>query len=616
MYVRVLIPLSLLALASCKDPKPEPTGPSAARRWNDVTIAAIRRDTPRPPVHARNLYALSAAMYDAWAAFDPEEDGLFVHEDLSAEAAIAYCDAAGHDDCGTEDAIRAAREAAISHAAYVVLYARYGNARGGAESRADFDALLASFGLAPDALGEDGDPRKLGHDIGTAVIAAMLNDGSNEPNNYADTTGYVHQAAWSVGVSGVTVTDPNRWQPLDFDLFVDQGGVVIGPITQTFVGSNWNRVTPFALTRTDENAPFVDPGPPPQFGTPEMAQNVVDLIRHSSEVDPDDGVMMDASPGAIGDNPLGTNEGDGYDVNPRTGAPYASNMVLRADFARVLAEFWADGPTSETPPGHWNVIANEVSDHPDLPHRIGGVGPVVPRLEWDVKLYLTLNGALHDAAISSWGIKRVYDGPRPYTLVRHMTMLGQSSDVGLPSYNAFGLPLVPGLIELVTASTTGPGERHQHLAGHEGEIAIYAWRGQPADIENDHGGVGWILGIDFVPYQRATFVTPAFPGYTSGHSTFSRSAAEAMTAFTGDPYVPGGLGEFVAEPGYLVFESGPTQTVHIQWATYRDAADLAGRSRVWGGIHIYADDFGGRECGEEVGLAAWAKASALFAGTP
>ena len=60
----------------------------------------------------------------------------------------------------------------------------------------------------------------------------------------------------------------------------------------------------------------------------------------------------------MGNNTLGTNDGTGHAVNPVTGQPYAPQIVPQADFGRVLAEFWADGPHSETPPGHWNVIAN------------------------------------------------------------------------------------------------------------------------------------------------------------------------------------------------------------------------------------------------------------------
>ena len=108
-----------------------------------------------------------------------------------------------------------------------------------------------------------------------------------------------------------------------------------------------------------------------------------------------------------------------------------------------------------------------------------------------------------------------------------------------PAYDPRGLPLAPGLVEVITAESSAPGERHAHLAGHRGEIAIKAWRGNPEDPATQTGGVGWILAVDWLPYQLPTFVTPAFAGYVSGHSTFSRAAAEVLTAFTGDPVLPG-----------------------------------------------------------------------------
>jgi len=91
--------------------------------------------------------------------------------------------------------------------------------------------------------------------------------------------------------------------------------------------------------------------------------------------------------------------------NPITGQPYAPNIVLRGDFTRCLTEFWADGPSSETPPGHWNLIANQVSDN-TATLQIGGTSPVVDRLEWDVKLYFAVNAAVHDAACACWSAKR------------------------------------------------------------------------------------------------------------------------------------------------------------------------------------------------------------------
>ncbi|MEM6929766.1 MAG: hypothetical protein AAF602_22700, partial [Myxococcota bacterium] len=178
-----------------------------------------------------------------------------------------------------------------------------------------------------------------------------------------------------------------------------------------------------------------------------------------------------------------------------------------------------------------------------------------------------------------------------------------------PSYSPDGLPLVPGLIELVTEESTAPGERHQHLKFHVGELAVWSWPGEPGDRDGEFTELQWMRALDWIPYQRRTFVTPAFPGYTSGHSTFSRAAAEALTAYTGSPWFPGGLHEFVApENGYLVFEQGPSVEVRLQWASYYDAADQAGQSRLWGGIHVWPDDWVGRVNGERAGLAASGRA--------
>jgi hypothetical protein len=192
---------------------------------------------------------------------------------------------------------------------------------------------------------------------------------------------------------------------------------------------------------------------------------------------------------------------------------------------------------------------------------------------------------------------------------------GQSSDPDGPSYDPDGLPLVPGLVEVVTRASSAPGERHTKLSGHVGEVAIRAWRGNPEDPATESGGVGWILAVDWVPYQRPTFVTPAFPGYVSGHSTFSRAGADVLTKFTASSYFPNGLLEWKVPAGSLAFESGPTQDVTLEWATYYDAADQAGMSRVYGGIHPTVDDFTGRILGSKCGNGAWALAKKYFEGT-
>src|SRR5439155_24307296 len=137
--------------------------------------------------------------------------------------------------------------------------------------------------------------------------------------------------------------------------------------------------------------PPIDPGPPPTLGDPAtdatLKAMLVEVIRDSSQLDPTAGTMIDISPATRGANPLGSNDGKGYTLNPSTNTAYVPELVNRADFMRVAAEFWADGPRSETPPGHWNVIANDASDRlaasPGKLH-IGGQGPAVDRLEWDV----------------------------------------------------------------------------------------------------------------------------------------------------------------------------------------------------------------------------------------
>jgi len=135
-----------------------------------------------------------------------------------------------------------------------------------------------------------------------------------------------------------------------------------------------------------------------------------------------------------------------------------------------------------------------------------------------------------------------------------------------------------------------------------------AWRGHKVinNVDTDVAGVGWILAEDWVPYQRPSFVTPPFAGYVSGHSTFSRAAAEVLTSFTGDSYFPGGMGVFDAiQNEFLVFEDGPSQNIELQWATYYDAADESGLSRIWGGIHPPADDIPGRKMGAIIGIDAF-----------
>ena len=406
--------------------------------------------------------------------------------------------------------------------------------------------------------------------------------------------------------------DPDHWQQLNLAMAATQNGIILPSGVQPYVGAQWGSVPPFAMKRASDKVAWKDPGPAPKLG-PDMQKWIVDVIRKSASMDPADPTTIDISPAVFGKNALGTNDGKGYAKNPVTGKPYAPNVVLQADFARVMAEFWADGPKSETPPGHWNVLANAVSDASDFKRQLFGRGEPLDRLAWDVHVYLALNGALHDAAIAAWDIKRRTMSSRPISLVRYMGGKGQSTDKKGQAYDPEGLPLVPGLIEVITKESSAPGERQAHLAFYVGQVAVRNWLGEPGDRANQIAGVGWVRAVDWITYQRRTFVTPAFPAFISGHSTFSRAGAEVLTVLTGSEYFPGGLGEFVAQKDtFLTFEKGPTKEVRLQWATYFDASDQAGQSRIWGSIHVPPDDFAGRRIGHQIGLDAVALARTYY----
>ena len=201
-------------------------------------------------------------------------------------------------------------------------------------------------------------------------------------------------------------------------------------------------------------------------------------------------------------------------------------------------------------------------------------------------------------------------------MIRHMGGSGQSSDPGAASFNESGLPLIDGLIELVTPESAATGARHEHLRDHIGEVTVLSWIGptvtvRPAVDATDRG-IGWIRAIEWLPYQQADFVTPAFPGYVSGHSAFSAAAAEILASVTGSEQFPDGTGEWTVPAGSLKFDEGPSEDVTLQWATFRDAADEAGISRIYGGIHVPADDGPGREMGVTVAEHAWERTLAIF----
>ncbi|MEO8798030.1 MAG: hypothetical protein ABI551_09115, partial [Polyangiaceae bacterium] len=372
----------------------------------------------------------------------------------------------------------------------------------------------------------------------------------------------------------------------------------------------------FALKRASAEAAWHEPGPAPKPTDPEMKKWLVEIIAMTAMVDPTDPTSIDTSPASYGHNSLGSNDGRGWGKNPVTHQPYVPHVVPHYDFARVMAEYWADGPKSETPPGQWNVLANGVADAPGFERKLFGKGDPLDPLSWDVHTYLALNGALHDAAIAAWDVKRRDMSARAISLIRWMGGKGQSSDPKLPSYDPQGLPLVPGLVELVTKESSAPGERHEGLSFFVGQVALKDWLGEPGDRKHRLSSVGWVRAVDWTPYQRRTFVAPAYPGFVSAHSALGRSAAEVLATVTGSPYFPGGLFEYVApKDTFLTSEKGPSTDVRLQWASYYDASDEAGQSGLYGGVELRPGDLAGRRIGHAVGLEAMALASKYFDGS-
>ena len=182
-------------------------------------------------------------------------------------------------------------------------------------------------------------------------------------------------------------------------------------------------------------------------------------------------------------------------------------------------------------------------------------------LDQDVKLYFTVANVAMDAFIACWEAKRYYDTSRPWTLVRHY-YTGKQID-----------------------GWTGPAK-----------------------------GIATITGDQWHPYSPATFVTPPFPGYVSGHSTVSGACAKVLELFTGSDTFgfverrhPGALTEPDAEC--------TKSEVELPLPTFTETANMAGISRIMGGYHIQADNVQGLALGRKLAAFEWPRIQAYFAGT-
>lgn len=181
-------------------------------------------------------------------------------------------------------------------------------------------------------------------------------------------------------------------------------------------------------------------------------------------------------------------------------------------------------------------------------------------LDDDVVLFFAVGNAVFDAGIACWDCKVHFDYIRPISAIHYLF----------------------------------------------GDRMVWAWAGP-------YQGTGLIRGRDWRPYQAADFVTPPFAEFTSGHSTFSAAGAEVLKRFTGSDRFGGShvqpQGESLVEPGAV-----PSRDLRLYWPTFSAAADEAGVSRRYGGIHFVQADLVGRRMGRQVGRLAWQRVRGYVTG--
>jgi hypothetical protein len=465
---------------------------SVVLQWNAAALQGVRNSKLGPPMVARALAIIHTCAYDAWAAYDRVAVGTRLGGALRVQPSKRTL---------------ANKSEAISFAAYRAAV----DLLPGSKTTV-FDPLMAALGY--DATDQSSDASKaagVGNLVARALLEFRHRDGANqlgdEPGGlpgvaYSDYTGYrpVNEPMDLTGAfDPATVRDPNLWQPLRYR---DPAGQLVTP---AFVGAQWQRVTPFALASSAEQRSSAGPA---GYGSAQYVAQAEALLQLSAGL---------------------------------------------TDEQKMIAEYWADGPRSELPPGHWNLFAQYVS-------RRDRHGATEHGLDLDVKLFFTLTNAIFDAGICAWDNKCAYASVRPITAVRYLFQGKQ----------------------------------------------VVAWSGP-------YQGTRPVDGATWFPYQPATFPTPPFPEYSSGHSNFSAAGAEILRLFTGRDVFGASIklaaGSSKVEPGAI-----PKGDLTLSWATFSQAADQAGLSRRYGGIHFEQGDIDARATGRLAGRRAWARAQMYFNG--
>jgi len=232
--VVAMLVIAATALAGCGGSDLGACAPeegSVATAWNEAALEAIRADFPAPTVHARNLFHLSAAMWDSYAVF---ESGATPFAEATGSEITSALDAELIDD-DDQASRRDSQEVAVSFAAHHVLTARYRDAIGGEESVAAFDELLGELCLDPTLADDPAGPAAAGVSIADAILADAADDGSRESDRYVAPFSVVNEPM-VLADTGTTMADPNRWQQLLFVEARTQNGQMLQSNVQDYIG--------------------------------------------------------------------------------------------------------------------------------------------------------------------------------------------------------------------------------------------------------------------------------------------------------------------------------------------------------------------------------------------
>lgn len=251
------------------------------------------------------------------------------------------------------------RRKAISQAAYRTLIDQFPPSIFDPVFKTAYESMLAKQ-LAKEGIvigGPTPPPVDVGNQAADDVLAFRHSDNSNQSGLYADTTGYApvnRPMSVLLPADPDAIDFPGRWQPLSY-LNSDHELK-----TPKFICPHWQHVKPFALTSGDQCRPPTAPQPPLSQGFLDQARHVIDIQAR---------------------------------LTPEQ---------------KVIAEYWADGPNSELPPGHWTEFAAFVVERDNLD------------VNQSVKLFFALSNAVFDASIATWDAKVAFDYVRPATAIRHM----------------------------------------------------------------------------------------------------------------------------------------------------------------------------------------------------